>query len=78
VILLFTPDTTYAFIRVIVELTRDLSGSRPEKDPSGLHDTCVHYSFVKEQARDLREFGCLRPNRETSKASAACQCKILR
>src|SRR5215208_3464356 len=28
-------------------------GLKPEKDPSGLHDTCVHYSFVKEQARKL-------------------------
>jgi hypothetical protein len=40
-----------------VELTRDLSARSTEKDPSGLHDTCVHYSFVKERARDLREFG---------------------
>jgi len=40
-------------------------GLLPEKDPSGLHDTCVHYSIVKEQARDLREFGFFGPNRET-------------
>jgi hypothetical protein len=57
---------------------RSLEVLRPEKDPSGLHDTCVHYSFVKElDARTCASLAFLGRTVNLRISTATCQCEKL-
>jgi hypothetical protein len=49
---------------------------KTEKDPSGLHDTCVHYSFVKEQdAQTCASLAFLGRTVNLRRFRTACQCE---